>query len=305
LSEWYSKILGENNLLEMLRTKVGKLIIGGHRGADGYAPENTMASFKKALETGADVIEFDVHLSKDDRCVIMHDELLDRTTNGRGYIREYTWAELSKLEAGSWFDRKSETALAALEAGKLISSNPDYQPLPIPTEKFVGEPIPLLEEVLQWAKSVGIMVSIELKSPWPFYYGMDSYPGMVEKVLDLVACYGDEEATSIHSFDHRMMLHCKELNPNIATMVSYGGAIFVDPLGPVRAAKANGYAIGSYWVSPELIEASHAEDIFVFGWGLGADPLNEAKDLHRLVAMGVDFVSGGYPDLLRKVVENS
>jgi len=291
-------------LLELLRSKVGRLIIGGHRGAEGYAPENTMASFKKALETGADIIEFDVHLSKDDRCVLIHDETLERTTNGRGYIRDYTWAELSKLEAGSWFDRKNEAELTARATGELISAAPNYQLLPIPTEKFAGEPIPLLEEVLEWAKSVGILVSIELKAPWPFYCGLDFYPGMVEKVLDLVDRYGDEEATSIHSFDHRMMLHCKELNPNIATLVSYGGAIFVDPLGPVRAAKANGYAIGSYWISPELIEASHAEEICVFGWGLANDPLNEATDLRRLVAMGVDFVSAGYPDLVRKAVED-
>ena len=288
-------------MLEMLRSKRGKLLISGHRGAQGYAPENTMASFKKAHEKGADIIEFDVHLSKDDYCVIMHDDNLLRTTGLAGDIRAFSWAELSKLEVGSWFDRKNAAALAQLE------QNPKAIPtLPIPHEKFAGEPIPLLEEVLAWAKSVNMAVSIELKSPWPFYKGLDFYPGLVEKVLDRVARYGDEEMTNIHSFDHRLILHCKELNPNISTLVSYGGAILVDPFGPVRAAKANGLAIGSQWVTPELVSMAHAEDIHLFGWGLGENPLDpgEAHDLCRLIAMGVDFVSGGFPDLLREVAES-
>lgn len=287
-------------MLEMLRAKNGRLMVSGHRGANWYAPENTMVSFKKAHELGADVIEFDVHLSKDNRCVIMHDELLNRTSNGTGYIRDYTYSELAKLDAGSWFDRKVEAMQTSLEQNPPLPGTPL---MPLPTQKYAGEPIPLLEEVLEWAKSVGMLVSVEIKSPWPFYNGLDFYPGIIEKVLDIVARYGDEEMTNIHSFDHRLMLHCKELNPNIATLVSFGGAILVDPLGPVRAAKANGMAIGSVWVTPELIEAAHAEDIHIFGWGLGEKPLEEAHDLCRLVAMGVDFVSGGAPDILRKVVE--
>lgn len=289
-------------MLEMLRAKRGQLMVSGHRGADGYAPENTMASFKKAQETRADIMEFDVHLSKDGRCVIIHDETLDRTTNGTGFVRDYTWAELSKLDAGSWFDRKNEELLAALEASGQLA-DPNFQ-VNVPTEKFAGERIPLLEEVLTWAKSVGMLVSIELKSPWPFYYGLDFYPGLVEKVLDHIARYGDEEMTNMHSFDHRLMLQVKQLNPNISTLVSFGGATFIDPLFPVRATKANGMAIGVQWVTPQLLDAAHAEDINVFGYGIGDKPVEEAENLRRLVEMGVDFVSGGRPDLLRKVVES-
>lgn len=286
----------------MLRAKRGKLMISGHRGAQGYAPENTMASFRKALETGADIIEFDVHLSKDGRCVVMHDELLDRTTNGSGLIRNYSWAELSKLDAGSWFDRKNEAARLALEIKPPL---PGYQPPPIPTDKFAGEPIPHLEEVLEWAKSVKMPISIELKSPWPFFYGLNFYPELVEKVLALLSRYNYEEQTNIHSFDHRAVLRVKELNPNISTLISLGGATLVDPLGPVRDAKANGLAINAHWITPELVQAAHAEDFNIFGFSWGENPFNEAQNLIRLVNMGVDFVSGGFPDLLRQVVENT
>ncbi len=254
-----------------------------------------MPAFEKALAIGTDVIELDVHLSRDERCVILHDDFLDRTTNGSGPVWEQSWAELKKLDAGSWFDRHN----AALRA----DPPPGREMLPIPEEKFAGTHLPLLEEVLEWVTSVRMPISIELKVPWPFYYGLNMYPGLVEKVLELVARYGDEEIIQVHSFDHRLILRCKELNPNIATMVSLGGATMVDPFGPVRAAQANGLAIGSQWVTPELVEAAHAEEFCLFGWGLGEEPFNQATELRRLVGMGVDFVSGGFPDLLRKVVE--
>jgi glycerophosphoryl diester phosphodiesterase len=286
-------------LFEMLRSKTGRLAVSGHRGASGYAPENTMPAFEKALAVGADVIEFDVHLSRDGQCVIIHDEMLDRTTDGHGPVRHYTWDELKTLDAGCWFDRKNEAARLAQ-----VPPIPGIEPLPIPEEKFAGVRMPLLQEVLEWSTAVGMPVAIEIKAPWPFYHGLQVYPGIVEKVLEQVARYGNEELTSLHSFDHRAVLRSKELNPNITTMVSFGGAILVDPVGPARAARAGGIAIGSNWVTPELVEMVHAEGVFLFGWGLGEEPFSQAHDLCRLVAMGVDFVSGGFPDLLRQVVEN-
>ncbi len=75
-------------------------LVGAHRGASHYYPENTMLSFKKALELGADYVELDVHLTKDEVPVVMHDSKLERTTNGKGNIRDYTIDELKQLEAG-------------------------------------------------------------------------------------------------------------------------------------------------------------------------------------------------------------
>ncbi len=282
----------------MLRSKRGSLAVSAHRGAAGYAPENTMPAFEKALAVGADIIEFDVHLSRDGQAVVLHDDTLDRTTDDTGPIWERSWAELRRLDAGNWFDRHN-AARRQEEAGR---DNP--QRLPIPDESFAGTRIPLLQEVLEWARAVRMPVSIEVKAPWPFYYGLSVYPGLVEKILELVARVGDEEMTGLHSFDHRAVRRCKELNPNITASVSFNGAILVDPLGPVRDARANGLAIGSLWVTPELIEAAHAEEINLFAWGPGEDPYNQAADLCKLVGWGVDFVSGGFPDLLRKVVEN-
>lgn len=73
-----------------------------HRGASAYYPENTRAAFEAAIELGADMVEFDVQLSRDGEVVVFHDEKISRCTNGRGRISDYTLAELRKLDAGSW-----------------------------------------------------------------------------------------------------------------------------------------------------------------------------------------------------------
>ena len=78
----------------------------GHRGACAYAPENTMSSFKKALELGVNGIELDLQKTKDNKIVIFHDDIIDNKSNGKGKIRDYTYEELLKFDFGSWFDIK-------------------------------------------------------------------------------------------------------------------------------------------------------------------------------------------------------
>ena len=98
-----------------------------HRGASGYEPENTLRSFKKAIELKSDVIELDVQLTKDNQLVVIHDDLVDRTTNGKGKVMDLTFAEIRKLDAGK------------------------------------GEKIPTLEEVFNLVNKQ-IKINIELKS---------------------------------------------------------------------------------------------------------------------------------------------
>src|SRR3972149_9393656 len=111
------------------------VMVIAHRGFSGQAPENTLASFKKARELGSDMIELDVRFSKDGHMVVMHDDTLDRTTNGRGKVADYTLKELKQLDAGSWF-----------------------------APQFSDERIPNLNEVLELAKGK-ILVNIEIGTP--------------------------------------------------------------------------------------------------------------------------------------------
>ncbi|HUW56283.1 MAG TPA: glycerophosphodiester phosphodiesterase family protein, partial [Planctomycetota bacterium] len=82
------------------------MIVVGHRGWSQKYPENTLASFRGALDLGVDAIELDVHVTADDHVVVIHDEDVERTTDGKGPVREMTLAEVKTLDAGGWFDAK-------------------------------------------------------------------------------------------------------------------------------------------------------------------------------------------------------
>ena len=107
----------------------------GHRGANRLAPENTMASFRAAHESGAKSIELDIHKTQDGKLVVMHDTSVDRTTEGRGEIGDLTSEQVDKLDAGSKF-----------------------------SPQFKGEKVPSLDGVLAWAKDK-VAVDIEIKQP--------------------------------------------------------------------------------------------------------------------------------------------
>jgi glycerophosphoryl diester phosphodiesterase len=110
----------------------------GHRGMSGLAPENTLASFDKALECGLNWVEFDVRLSKDYQLMCIHDSRIERTTNQIGLVREYTASELNKMDAGSWFD-----------------------------SAFSQQFVPSLQQVVDHLADSGIQMNIEIKTPNP------------------------------------------------------------------------------------------------------------------------------------------
>ncbi len=117
-----------------------------HRGASGTCPENTLAAFRRATAVGADMIELDVQLTRDGHMVVIHDLLLDRTTNGSGPVATHTLAEIAALDAGSWFGAA-----------------------------FAGERVPTLAEVLA---TTPLPVNVELKAPVA--------PGLEARALDVV-----------------------------------------------------------------------------------------------------------------------
>ncbi|MDR2478074.1 MAG: glycerophosphodiester phosphodiesterase [Treponema sp.] len=108
-----------------------------HRGFSARYPENTMPAFQKAVETGCDGIELDIHLTREGKIVIIHDETVDRTTNGRGFVKDMDYAELRKFDAGN------------------------------------GEPVPLMEEYFDLAEKHPLITNIELKNSVFWYEGME------------------------------------------------------------------------------------------------------------------------------------
>src|SRR2546423_13541025 len=129
------------------KLRSGRILLGGHRGNPDEFPENTLASFRSAIELGVDLIELDVHRSEDGGLPVIHDHLLDRTTNGSGLVRDQTMAELKQFDAGS---RKEP--------------------------HFAGERIPSIDEVLDLARGK-VGVAIEIKNlPLP-YTGIEEAGG--------------------------------------------------------------------------------------------------------------------------------
>lgn len=150
-----------------------------HRGFKGAYPENTMLAYEKAIETGADGIEFDVHLTKDSELVIIHDETLERTTDGKGLIKDKTLQELKKLNASK-----------------------GYLSCEVQT-------IPTLREYFDFAKNKDIITNIELKT------SIIRYEGIEKKVYDLINEYGIKDKIIISSFNHNSLIKMKEIDREI------------------------------------------------------------------------------------------
>lgn len=141
----------------------------GHRGAAGLAPENTLAGIRAALERGVRYIEVDVQRSRDGALVLLHDLRLNRTTNGKGRLRDMSWPDLQALDAGRYF-----------------------------SADFVGEPLPLLGEALGLVKAAGATLILEVKSP-------KLYPGIGADIDRIIRAAEAAEHVIIMSFDIAFM----------------------------------------------------------------------------------------------------
>ncbi len=250
-------------MLEHEVQATGKTVVLGHRGAMGHAPENTMVSFAKGLELGADILELDIHLSRDGELIVMHDGDIARTTDGHGHIKDMTVAEIKKLDAGSKFD-----------------------------QRFRGERVPLLVEVVDWART-RIPLCIEVKGdPLPT-------PGIEEKLVQLLREYRVVEDTMVISFLHPSVKRVKELEPRIMTGIPVK-RMLMDPIAVARAARADSIRPSyGYW-TPELVTQTHSA-------GLGASSwlANDESTMDYVVPFGFDSIGTNYPDRLRTYLDRA
>lgn len=237
------------------KARLGRPLAMGHRGASGSAPENTMASFQRAKDLGADAVECDVHLSADGHLIVIHDATLDRTTNGRGPVSTLPMNQLKALDAGAWFG-----------------------------PAFSGEPLPTLEELLEWS-ATGLPVVIEVK--WH-----PEAPKVVEACIALVDRMRASERVAFIAFDHRVALGIKQARPQWNCGVLYVGHP-VDPVGLANAAQADGLLPQFGFATPELVAQAHAAQKWVAVWS----PNEEAEILHALNA-GVDMIGTNFPERL-------
>ena len=234
-----------------------------HRGFSGEYPENTMLAFRKAVEAGADGIELDVHFTKDKEIVVIHDETIDRTTDGKGEVESFTLERLKKFNAFGRFQGKY-----------------DFQA------------IPTLREYFEFIAPVeGFMTNIELKT------GINEYPGIEKAVLELIDEFSLRDRIIISSFNHFSVARFKALAPDVkcgfledSRIIDFGayakknGVEFVHPLY-------------------KCLTEDVFREIYSNGIGINTWTVNDEQSVRFLVKNNVDAVIGNYPDMVTRVLK--
>jgi glycerophosphoryl diester phosphodiesterase len=231
------------------------MLLIAHRGASGHAPENTLAAFRKAVALGASFIETDLQLTRDSRLVAMHDATVNRTTNGQGAVHDLTLADLRKLDAGSWFG-----------------------------SEFAGERIPVLEEILEFAKKNDAVFYLELKAGGSW--------GGEHALVGALRESGEIARTVVISFDAGILAAARQIEPTLMTGLLYEGQI-ADPLDKAVEIGARQLAVRGDLVTPWLLGEARRRDLQVVCW-----TVNQPAHMRLLIAAGVDGIMSDYPDRL-------
>jgi glycerophosphoryl diester phosphodiesterase len=204
------------------------MLLIAHRGASGHAPENTLASFKRAINFGVPFIETDLHLTRDARLVAIHDETVNRTTNGKGAVHDMTLAELRKLDAGSWFG-----------------------------SEFSGERIPTVEEVLDFARKYDVVFYLEVKPTGSW--------GVEHALVAALRESGQIARTVVISFDAGILEAARKLESTLMTGLLHDGQI-EKPLERALEIGARQVAVRGDLVSPWLLADARKKDLQVVCW---------------------------------------
>ena len=247
----------------------------GHRGASALAPENTLAAFRRAIDLGADGMEMDLQLTRDGAVVVIHDDTLDRTTDGHGRVTDLSLAEVRQADAGVKFGHA-----------------------------FRGQRVPTLSEVIDLVKASGnerVRLNLEIK----FGEGREGTPEGIEAgVLAILRQTGFVERVTVQSFHHPSAAKMKGLEPRIPTGLLVGERQRPpDPVSLVRQFRADYYAPHHRLVTAELVQTLHQAGIPVVTW-----TVNDEADMRRMIHLGLgslpgDAIISDHPDRLLAVVK--
>jgi glycerophosphoryl diester phosphodiesterase len=236
----------------------------GHRGAAAYAPENTLESLREAARRGASWVEFDVKLTADGVPVLMHDDRLDRTTDGKGAVAATSYEQIRALDAGAWF-----------------------------APAFAGARVPTLAAALDLLLAKGLGANIEIK-PCP---GRE-----VETAARAVAEIrrrwpSDRPAPLISSFRPESLAAAKAAAPELPR----GLLIWEDGIATWRAT-ARELGCATVHCSEHNLTADWAAEIRAAGYGLAVYTVNDPDKARRLVAWGIQAIITDAPDRILKAL---
>ena len=220
-----------------------KTQIFAHRGASGYAPENTMAAFELALEQGAQGIETDVHLSRDGKLVITHDPVMGRTIPAKGAVKDLTLTELREYDCGAWF-----------------------------SSDYAGEKVPELKDLLHLIKGRDTVLNIEIKLGSPYYEGLE------EKLAGELAAWNMDGKIIISSFNHYSLLLMEKHRPSLDRGF-LTASMLIDSWDYVKRNRGQALHPHYFCVTPEMMKSCRAADVKVNTYTVN-DP-QEAEPLVR------------------------
>lgn len=227
---------------------VDEVLSVAHRGASGFAPENTRAAFQKGVALGADLLEFDVHLSKDGELIIIHDDKVDRTTDGQGFVSDFTLEQLKKFDAGGKFH-----------------------------EDFIGEQLMTLNEVMdQFYGHIGLL--IEIKKSF-------MNVGIEEKVVEVLRQYADLSSVVVQSFDVESMRKIHKLLPELQIAILMKPSVFLPSSKKIQdlASFASYINFNVAYVNERIVSEVHKHGGKVFVWSI-----QDSKSADKAMQYGVD-----------------
>lgn len=236
-----------------------------HRGFSGKYPENTMIAFQKAVEVGCDGVETDVHITKDGAIVICHDERVDRTTDGKGFIKDLTYNEIKKLYAGIKFGAE-----------------------------FQNSRIPDIDEFLDYFKDKNLLINIELKN------GIINYENLEKRVIEKIYEYKLQDKVILSSFNHYSMKKVKDIDSNIKTGLLYAANLYN---AEEYAEKVGADALHPYF--PSVMDRNIVDNIKKSGIAINAFTVNEEKHMRILMELGIDGIITNYPDALANLLKKA
>ncbi len=234
----------------------------GHRGAAGRAPENTLAAFRVAKELGARWVEFDVRLSRDGRCILLHDDLIDRTTDGTGMAAGMSLDELASFDAGSWFD-----------------------------PRFAGEAIPTLEETIDLLAELGLGANVEIKP----------HPGTAAETAEAVCRVltaswpASLPAPLVSSFTPEALETAHRVAPGIAR------GVLTSRVKEDWRRQADAIEAATIHCDHTHLTAARAREVRAAGYPLLTYTVNHAGRARELFGWGISAVFTDVPDEIAKV----
>ncbi len=249
-----------------------------HRGASGHAPENTLTAYKMGREMHGDSIEIDLQMTKDGILIAMHDERVERTTNGTGYIKDMTITEIKTLDAGSWFNK------AYPEKAK-----PGYEGLQVPT----------FEEVLE-VFGEDSRYYIETKAP-TVYPGMEKELVRILKKHNLTVKHEHASNVIVQSFSKDSLQTVKKLNSIIPLiqLISYSTQATISKAELVHI---KSYAIG-VGMNHKRIDQAYVQQVREQELLIHPYTVNKREDMEQMIDWGVTGLFTNYPDVLNALLQ--